>query len=455
MTTERLPRVMLAAPKSGSGKTMITCGLLQALRDMGRSTAAFKCGPDYIDPMFHSRIVGIPGKNLDTFFTDGDTTRMLFARMARNVDISVIEGVMGYYDGAGMTSMQSSSYDLALTLEAPVILVVDAKGMGRSVLAMVKGYTEYQKDSRICGVIFNCMSKTLYEQIAPLVEQEMGIRPMGYVPVLKEAAIESRHLGLVLPEEIADLKARVQILADTLRQTVDLQGVLALAAEAVELSWQERQLEMWPVKKKIGIAKDEAFCFLYEDNLELLQALGGELHFFSPLHDKQIPKGMDLLLFPGGYPELYLRELSANEAMKQSIIMAVEQGTCYLAECGGYMYLTDSITDDKGYCCEGVGLISTNTFFAGHLVRFGYIMLQGNRGQMYLPGNGTLRGHEYHYYDTGDNGAAWHAVKPGGKRQWECMHVTKQGIAGFPHLYYYSAPDTVREMLWRLISARD
>ena len=278
------PRFLLAAPASGSGKTLITCGILQAFCDRGLRTVSFKCGPDYIDPMFHSRVIGTKSRNLDTFFTDERTTRYLLAKNAAEADISVIEGVMGYYDGLGGVSAKASAYDLARVTETPVVLIVNCKGMSLSVAALLKGYLEYRQDSRIRGVILNQMPEMLYPQMRLLIEEELHIRCYGFVPVIKEWKLESRHLGLVLPGEVEDLQRHLQELAKLLEQTLDLDGLLELAKEAKELPEDivtfPGDFELTPCGENaqpgqntkqapvVAVARDEAFCFIYEDNLE-------------------------------------------------------------------------------------------------------------------------------------------------------------------------------------------
>ena len=272
---------MIAAPKSGSGKTMITCGLLRAFLLRGKKVAAFKCGPDYIDPLFHETVVGAPSRNLDPFFTDGPMTRYLFGRHANSADLSVIEGVMGYYDGLGGTSDEASAYDLAQMTDTPVILVMDARGMSLSVLAELQGFLKFRQNSGIRGVIFNRMSKSMYQLLAPMVKETLGIRPLGYVPECPDCRLESRHLGLVLPDEVKDLSGRLDRLAAVLEETADLDGMLELAAEARELSAEMpaklKQLLDSPQAENIrrtapviGVARDEAFQFIYADNLKLL-----------------------------------------------------------------------------------------------------------------------------------------------------------------------------------------
>ena len=321
---------MLAAPSSGSGKTMITCGILQILKNRGYRVSSFKCGPDYIDPMFHTKVLGTISRNLDTFFTGEEMTRCLFAKTAQQTDLSVIEGVMGYYDGLGGIRTKASSYDLARVTDTPVILIVNAKGMSLSILAQIKGFLDYQKDSKIKGVILNQTSEMTCRMLTPKIESELGICVFGYVPKIADWHLESRHLGLVLPDEISDLREQMQRLADILEKTLDIESILQMAEGAKEMEDDMpkslKQLFADPHVQKIrtqrpqiAVAKDEAFCFLYEDNLKLLEELGAEITFFSPLHNAKVPENADGLLLPGGYPELFAAGLSENSEMLASI----------------------------------------------------------------------------------------------------------------------------------------
>ena len=367
----KAPRIMLAAGRSGSGKTMITCGLLRALQQMGKQPAAFKCGPDYIDPMFHEQVIGAPSCNLDPFFTEEETTQYLFCKHAAGHDISVLEGVMGYYDGLGGISTKGSAYDLAGMTKTPVLLVVDAKGMSVSALAFIKGYLQYKEDSRIAGVIFNRMSEMLYREIAPMAEKELGISCVGFVPELKECHLESRHLGLVMPDEVENLQEQVNLLAETLQKTLDFEKILAIAEGAEELSGKmpevlrkvtesEAAAKVRAAKPILAVAKDEAFCFFYEDNFRLLQEMGAELVYFSPVHDAHLPSDLDGLLLYGGYPELNGEALEQNESMKEEIVRAIKQGMPCMAECGGFMYLHEQMEDMEGISRKTCGVLQNS-----------------------------------------------------------------------------------------------
>lgn len=446
--SERIPRLILAAPHSGSGKTMITMGLLAAFQKRGVGLATYKCGPDYIDPMFHSRMLGLPTKNLDTYFTDADTTRMLFAQgRTEETQLSLIEGVMGYYDGAGLMSETGSTYELANVLEAPVVLIIDAAGMSLSAVAELKGFLEYRVPSRIEGVLFNRMSEQVYEVIRPEVEA-LGVKACGYVPRLLDMELPSRHLGLVTPGEFKGFRTYIEKLAERIAETVDLDALLSLARRAPKLSWKPLMLPKLSKKLNVSVARDEAFCFLYEDNLNFLREIGMDVCFFSPLHETKLPERTDVLLLSGGYPELYARELSENEAMRRAVRTAIDDGVYVLAECGGFLYLTEQLEDMEGHSYPMTGWISAKAFRTKKSARFGYIELTPQMGGAHI------RGHEFHYFDTTDNGSDFAAKKPFRDVSWECMHASERMLIGFPHLYYYSNPVFLAERLERYMEAR-
>lgn len=443
--TMHLPRIMLAATKSGSGKTFLTCGLLRLLQTQGKKVQAFKCGPDYIDPMFHERVLQLPSRNLDTYFTGRDRTQLIFQAAAKKSDISVIEGVMGYFDGIGLQDDTASSYELACVTQTPVILVVDAAGMGRSVIPLLKGFMTYGEEHLIRGVILNRISPQLYPRMKQAIEAELPVQVVGYVPKCPEAVWQSRHLGLLLPDEVRDLQAQIDALAGILRESIDLQCLLGLAESAPDPETPDAP-EVEPLQGvsamenrrpvRIAVARDAAFCFYYADNLELLEQNGAELVFFSPLADSNLPAA-DGMLLGGGYPELYGEVLEKNASMRRQIRQAADSGMPILAECGGFMYLQEKMTDMSGMTWEMCGALHGESTPTKHLVRFGYLELEKT----------GLRGHEFHYFDSTDNGAADCAVKPGSGRRWNCMVREKGIFAGYPHFYYASDPGFVRDFI--------
>ena len=441
----KLNRIMIAAPGSGSGKTTITCALLKALKNRGEQVVSYKCGPDYIDPMFHKQVIGIPSKNLDTFFTDEDATRELFLKNRTEKDFVVMEGVMGLFDGLGGIKEEGSSYHLAKVTETPIVLVIDAKGMGRSVIPMIAGFLAYDKEHLIQGVILNKMSKYYYEIIKPLIEEELRIRVLGYFPDEKDINLESRHLGLVMPNDSEDIQKRLQVMSKRFEKTVDVKEIEHIAEQAKELLPAQKPLNINGCSNKecsrpvIAVAKDEAFCFYYEDNLLMLQENGAKITYFSPLHDTKLPDCCDALLIGGGYPELYAGELSRNVNMRNAIKQAIDTGMPIVAECGGFMYLHESITDKDGISHPMVGVIPATCSYKGKLVRFGYVEIQENKS-CFLPEGQLIKGHEFHYFDSTDNGDCCTAQKPTTGREYPCVMEGDNYWMGFPHLYYPSNP---------------
>lgn len=437
----RIPRILLAAGASGSGKTLITCGLLQALVNRNLTVASFKCGPDYIDPMFHSRVIGAKSANLDTFFTSPEVTRYLLSENAANCEIAVMEGVMGYYDGVAGTTTQASAYDLASVTDTPVILIVNSKGMSVSLAAYIKGFAEYRKDSHIKGVILNQMSPMLYPRMKELLEKETGLSVLGYVPKVEDCVIESRHLGLVLPDEIPQLRERLQKLAKILEDTLEIDEILKLAADASEVQAAEPRISFHLEKTvRIGVAEDEAFCFYYKDNFRLLKSMGAELVTFSPMRDVHLPENLKGLILGGGYPELNAKELEANVSMREDIRRALNDGMPCLAECGGFMYLHDEMEAMDGNSYHMAGVISGRAYRTQRLNRFGYVTLTQKKEVFGMNDMGGIPAHEFHYFDSENCGDDFEAKKPASHRKWNCIHGTDTMMAGFPHLYFYGNP---------------
>lgn len=436
------PRVMFAATRSGSGKTTVTCGVLAALKKQNIKVQAYKCGPDYIDPMFHRTVLGIDTGNLDTFFAGADAIGRILARDTKEADLVVMEGVMGYYDGVGGTTTMASSYELSKVTKTPVILVVDAKGASVTLAAIIRGIMEYKKDSRIAGVILNRVSPMFYSRIKHVIEAECGISVLGYLPENASFAVPSRHLGLLQPDEMQKQRDWVETVAEAARKTIDIDGILEIAAQAETLQAQKpadvRQNSKFPSGYRIGVARDAAFSFYYRENLRMLEDMGATLVYFSPLADAELPV-VDALIFGGGYPELYAKQLCENSSMRESILQALESGMPCHAECGGFLYLGKSLADAQGNVYEMVGFLDGAGFRTERLQRFGYVELASQDADAFAV-NTVLRGHEFHYWDSTDCGDACLAWKPLSKQKtYPCMVKKKGTFAGFPHLYYAGA----------------
>ena len=348
---------------------------------------------------------------------------------------------------------------MARTLGLPVILVINARGAAMTLAAMVKGIVEFRPDSNIRGILLNRVSAMLYPRLKEMLENELArighdeIKIVGYMPENEAFHLESRHLGLVTPQEMENLQEKVRQAGEILTKTVDLELLEQIAGEAAvwkaEISEESEKIGSlkslnYPVR--IAVARDEAFCFYYKDNLELLESLGCELIEFSPLYDKKLPEKINGILLGGGYPELYGKQLAENQSMLESIRRALDDKIPCLAECGGFMYLHEEMEDTDGNVWKLVGRIHGRTFPTGKLVRFGYVNLQVNSLGMgnekeaedwFLLGE-NIRAHEFHYWDSTDSGSDCLAVKPDGKRSWECMHLEENLVVGYPHLYYPS-----------------
>lgn len=459
-----IPGILFAAASSGCGKTTITCGALRAWQRKGLKIKAWKCGPDYIDPMFHKQVLGIPGGNLDSFFLSKEALKAQYQQKNAGFDLAVMEGVMGYYDGLGGISTQASTYEVAQAADVPVILILDGKGASLSLAAMLRGFLLYQKDSHIVGVILNRTSPMIGARLKPVLEAE-GVKYLGCVPVSKEIQFDSRHLGLVMPEEVPQIQKQLDEIADLLEESVDLDGILELArsyAEKVEnnadaglakcqtsqVAMKTRAAGSFTESRnplRIAVARDEAFCFYYQENMEILESLGVELIPFSPIHDQELPAKVSGVILGGGYPENYAKALSENTSMLASIRQAWENKMSFLAECGGFLYLHRELEGSDGIFYPLAGVIPDKAWKTNRLGRFGYITLTPDHPDVCL--TGEIKGHEFHYWESGDCGTCWTAKKPLSDRSWSCIHSEQGQITGFPHLYYPSAPEFAERWL--------
>ena len=422
-----MKRIMLSAMHSGAGKTVAVCALLSALKRRGLDVRAYKCGPDYIDPMFHTRVLGVPSRNLDLFLQGEDGVRRSLKQCSG--DIAVLEGAMGYYDGVAGTA-DASAWDVAVKTDSPVILVLRPKGVGLSLAAQVRGILQFRQPSQIAGLLLTDCKAHLAEYLTPMLARETGLPVLGYLPPMDEAKLESRHLGLQTPDEIEALTARVETIAAQLERTVDLDRLLTLAADG-EASPAE--IHTSEASCRIAVAQDEAFCFTYADSLDALRKAGAELVFFSPLRDNALPPEIDGLYLCGGYPELYAASLSQNETMRASVRDAVRNGLPTIAECGGFLYLQTTLEDTEGSAQPMCGVLPGAGVQTSRLQRFGYAWLETDTDSMLFRAGERVPVHEFHYWDSTQNGSDLRAVKPDG-RKWSCAFATPRLYAGFPHL---------------------
>lgn len=427
-----MKRILIGGTHSGCGKTTITCAVLKALYERGVNVSAFKCGPDYIDPMFHKKVIGVPSHNLDSYFCDDNTLRFLLSEYGG--DISVIEGVMGYYDGADRKTGRGSANSVSRITETPSVLVVNCRGMGESIGAAVSGFLNY-RENNIKGVIFDQLPERL-EPMARELCAELETEYLGRFPKC-DFSFESRHLGLVTPAEFTDIKERLDRLGELAERYLELDKIIEIS-ECGELSFTAPNIARIGCSSPpvIAVADDAAFCFQYAENLELLEKLGCKLARFSPLEDSAVPD-CDGLILCGGYPELYAKRLSENGEMLSSVKKTIERGVPTIAECGGFMYLHERFSDNDGELYGGVGVIKGTAFKTEKLKRFGYAEMTAKRDCLLCGAGGTARVHEFHYFESDNCGADFVFRKSDG-REWESGHCTDALYAGFPHLYFYS-----------------
>ena len=429
---------LLAAPRSGSGKTTMTCALLMALKRRGCAPCAFKSGPDYIDPMFHRAVLGVESRSLDLFFSAPETVRTLYAKGAAGHGAAVCEGAMGFYDGLGGVSDRASAWHLADTLGLPVLLVVEPKGQSLTLAAELKGLDSFRTPSHIAGILLNNCTARMHALLAPMLEEETGLPVLGFLPKLPEAVIGSRHLGLYTAAEVENLQQKLALLADAAEEHIDWPRLLALCEK--EPPALPVQPETPPARVRIAVAQDEAFCFTYAETLEAFRDAGAEVVFFSPLRDTALPENIGGLYLPGGYPELHARELSENTSLLREIKQKIESGLPTAAECGGFLYLGQSLTDAEGQSWPMAGVLPGEAKDAGRLVRFGYAALRADSDSLLFRAGESFPIHEFHHWDSTANGTALAAKKPVGGAEWRCGFVNEHFYAGFPHLYWAGTP---------------
>lgn len=460
-----VPRIIIAATNSGCGKTTITTGLLAALVKRGMKVQPFKVGPDYIDPMFHTFITGNVSRNLDSWLLDENILSYLFRKNSVGMDIAVIEGVMGLYDGYGGCTEIGSTSHISRIVNAPIILVVNGEGMSLSIGALVNGFVNFNKGVNIKGVIINNIKNSgHYHLLKEIIEEHSGLNVLGYLPRLEGYSLKSRHLGLVPSDEVEDLRYKVNLLAEQMEKTIDIDLLLRIAQEAgnspklnlLPHSVAFEQLE----KVRIGVAKDKAFNFYYQDNLDLLEALGAQLLYFSPLEDNRLPEGVNGLYIGGGYPEIFAKELQDNIAMKNDIKKQISKGLPAYAECGGLMYMSESLSDGDGETYEMVGLIPGKSEMTSSLQRFGYVELETIRkNTMAKPGQ-RIRGHEFHYSTIkmrGDIPACYKIIKrrKSGVSAWKCGYKVGNLVAGYPHLHFWGNIEFAKNFINKCIEYKN
>ncbi len=442
----QLPRLLIAGVQSGVGKTTVTLGILAALKRRGIVVQGFKVGPDYIDTGLHQHAAGVKSHNLDSWMGSAKVVKTVFCKNAVKAQLSIIEGVMGLYDGGAGERIKGSSADIAIMLNAPVILVVNARGLAQSCVALVKGYMEYEPRVNIKGIILNNVGSISHtDLLKQCLEAELGVKVLGGIPAEQKIKIPERYLGLWPAEENGELQASLALMADLVEREIDLDYLVKMAEDADELNFKLNCNKPRKAEITIGIARDEAFSFYYQDSLDYLEENGLELKFFSPLRDQSIPR-VDGLYLGGGFPEMFLEELNANRSMMGSIKAAAATGMPILAECGGFMYLAREISDFEGRNWAGVGIIPAQVKMTGKLVALGYVKATALQNSILASKGEVLKGHEFHYSQISGIDETEQAYRLKGRRGKD---VRKNGfvkgnvLASYVHLHLRSNPTAV------------
>lgn len=408
--------IMIASMHSGAGKTSISLGIIKYLIDNSISVRAYKTGPDYIDTKFHSEISNKACINLEPYFLEAKDGKLLRKQYKKydTEDISIIEASMAYYDGIYGFEPRASAYTVANATNARVCLLVDEFDIER-INEYIHRYDNIEK-TRIEAIILNKADKKIYKAIKKMIEEKCGVRVLGYLEEKKDLKIASRHLGLKMPEEI-NIQNIASKIKNSLIKTCDMSFFL------------EKRL-------KIGISKDEAFCFLYEENINLLKEEGFEIVYFSPLRDKDIPNDLAAIFLCGGYPELYAKKLEENIEFKKNLLLKLKSGLPFIAECGGFMYLHNSLEgiDNKKY--KMLGFFDFDAYRTDKLQRFGYIEIRAKKDNILLKKDEVFRSHEFHHWDSANSGCSCIATKANKSKTWECIHSNENMFAGFPHIYF-------------------
>ncbi|MDD7266101.1 MAG: cobyrinate a,c-diamide synthase [Subdoligranulum sp.] len=439
--------LVLAAPRSGSGKTTLAVALLALLQRRGLHPCAFKCGPDYIDPGFHRAVLGVECRNLDLYLSEPETVKALFARGCCGCGAVVAEGAMGYYDGVGGTP-RASAWQVGQTLGLPALLVVSPRQ-----LESLPGLLAQHTPHGAAAVLLNRCPAGAAAALVQKVQALCGLPVVGWLPEMPEAEFPARHLGLCMAGELPGLAARAQVLAERLEQNFDWPLFARLFAVPAPAAPGPGAPPMRRVR--LAVAADEAFCFCYRETLEAFAEAGLEPVFFSPMADAALPKQIGGLYLPGGYPELHAEALSRNAALRDAIRSTVAAGLPTVAECGGFLYLGQSLQDVQGRVWPMAGALPGRGFQTPKLVRFGYAALSPMQNSMLFRQGETVPIHEFHHWDSTHNGTALCAEKPVSGKSWRCGFVSESLYAGFPHLYFAGRPQLARRFARAAIQWRE
>lgn len=435
--------IVISSNASGGGKTTVTLGLMKALKNRGFEVQGYKVGPDYIDPAFHSKITGVCSRNLDLYLMGEEGIKASFSR--GKGELAVVEGVMGLYDGKGIDYLYST-YHTAEILNLPIVLVLSPKAQVATLCAEINGIVNFRK-ANIAGVILNNVSESYYRLLKKAIEANCELKVFGYLPKNKELVLKSRHLGLVQSSEIKDLDEKIELCAQLLEKYVDIDLLLKKFGQC------ENYSDNYHIENKglrIGVALDEAFSFYYKENLELLEE-AGEVIYFSPLRDKKIPDDLDFVYFGGGYPEVFIEQLSYNKTMLKSIYEALNNGVRCYAECGGLIYLTNTVDSENIKKFDLVGFFQGNTYMTKRLQNFGYAHVEIANENTILSEGLKINCHEFHksYVDLKENNIykVKKTVFDGSTRKWECGYIKKNTLAAYAHVHFFGNMKWLEDML--------
>ncbi len=439
------PRVITGSTSSGCGKTTITTGIMAALSST-QTVQGYKVGPDYIDPGYHTAATGRISRNLDTWMIPKARVLELFARTQTGADIAVIEGVMGLYDGYDGLTEHGSTAEVAKLLKSPVILIIDVKKMARSAGALALGYSSFDPELKMAGVIINNVASRKHEQWVREAVESIGLPVIGAIPKLPDLNVPERHLGLLTTTGHEEKTYQfIDNAKQAVQKYVDLEQIRAIASQAAAIKHTDSKVRKSNYQKvKVAVARDEAFCFYYEDNLDLLRECGAEIVFFSPLHDECLPQDVHGLYLGGGYPELYAKALSSNAAMNQSLKNAITDGLPAYAECGGFMVLTQTMIDMAGIKHPMLGLIPGYTRMIDRLT-MGYREVVPLEDNCLSNQGDVMRGHEFHYsewvLEHNDIPFAYQVTPRGNEAVRQEGYSHKNILASYIHVHFEAMPE--------------
>lgn len=424
--------IMISSNSSGGGKTTATLGLMRAFMKRGNEVQGYKVGPDYIDPAFHSRITGKTSRNLDIYLMGEEGIKASFNR--GQGDLGVVEGVMGLYDGKGIDSKYSTAH-VAKVLNLPIVLIISPKAQSATLCAEINGLINFE-NANIKGVILNNISESYFKLLKAAIEYNCNIKVFGYIPKEEKLKLGSRHLGLIQSSEIDDLEEKIELCSELIEKHVDLDSLLEIFNEVPKY---KDEFHIDNKGLNIAIAYDKAFSFYYKENLELLEE-AGQITYFSPLKDKKLPENADFVYIGGGYPEVFIEELSKNKELLGDIKNKLQNGIRCYAECGGLMYLTEAI-ESKENNLNTVGFFNGKSLMTTKLQNFGYAEIAIDKENSILPKGTKINCHEFHKsYVNSNEEKIYKLTKTmydGTEKNWTCGYIKNNTLGGYAHVHFF------------------